>query len=298
MNEPKGLRPLTVCCLSFSLLASSLLAVSAPVYAGTLGEFEQQARSSKQESDAETDQTDADDSAEQTGDSRDCYTSYDDACEDTADDESLALMRLSLELAYQLAKAGLELGGSWSMARMPGSDPLDLFADNQVPRRQPGELGLPYLALDSGYQWLGDDITAWDGRLELGYGLLGLESRYVRLNEPGAGDSLSMRWLHPLYRMSFSEYFELAIGLGVAGLHGQQSTSGLGFTNSWRIRTSDIVYLQGSSSSMLFEEGDASQITVEAAFAAPYGALRLGYRWYQAGSMTLSGPTLGLTLSY
>ena len=94
---------------------------------------------------------------------------------------------------------------------------------------------IPVVCLELRYQHVESDVSALDGRAEIGYGPVGLAVRGTHYAEESPADELDIVQWHGLYRMSFTEYVGIDIGFGSMTLHGDKRSSGLSMTVPVRI---------------------------------------------------------------
>ena len=152
-----------------------------------------------------------------------------------------------MESGIEMGARVLWAGGSASWMRVNPPEPADTLASwtwetppepvdtLRIGPRGPGELQIPVVCLDLRYQDAGSDVSALDGRAEVGYGPLGLAVRHTRYTEETPADEMDIVQWHGLYRMSLSEQVEVDIGFGQMILHGDARHSGSSMTVPVRI---------------------------------------------------------------
>jgi hypothetical protein len=182
------------------------------------------------------------------------------------------------------------------LARVGLSDEMPL--DQAFEPRQLGDIDLPFLAAEVSQQQIGARTTALDQRAEVGVGPFALQVRKLVYDERAWADHLEIEQVHGVFRIAVNRIFQLGLGGGQSLVRRQTETVGSSFTlpmtvcpdESWCWRFIPTWNHYGLQSSA---EYDAS-----GAYVMPFGSLRLGYRWTQAGYATLSGPYMGLALHF
>jgi hypothetical protein len=193
---------------------------------------------------------------------------------------------------FEPALRVLWYGGAASMQRMTIPTRGDTSA---IAPRQHGEVQLPIASLDLSYQDVESDVRALDGRVELGYGAVGVALRYTHYDEESPRDEMDIVQWHLLYRMSLSEYFEVDLGLGSLALHGDLGHSGSSLTLPIRIRFGDYVAVvyRPAWSNVGGTSIDDHDVGLHVIWR--YVSVSVGYRWFRSGDSSLDGVFVGLS---
>ncbi len=278
----KRLRAITalapVCALSVLLLACTC----GPLMAGTLDDFEEDATKAAKP---------------------DTVTRYESA-------PATSCWWGCMESGVEMGARALWAGGSASLMRVSPPEPPDTLArwmrekppePADAPRiepRIPGELQIPVVCLDLRYQYVESDVSALDGRAEVGYGPLGLAFRYTHYAEESPADELDIVQWHGLYRMSFTEYVEVDVGYGAMTLHGDARHSGSSLTAPVRITFDVPVALVFRPTWSWIGDNSISDYDVGLLYLWPYVSVSLGYRWFECDDSALSGAFVGVSGRY
>ena len=192
----------------------------------------------------------------------------------------------------------LAIGSVGSWYRVTGH-PADADMEGSWGRREPGETGIPYAALNFSYESVRfSDVTAVDGRFEGGYGPLGAQYRFTRFQEKNPDTSVDLSWLHGVLRESYTRYVEVGFAFGGVFLDGKTHDSGFSFAIPMRVAPVRFASLEYRptwgwiTNTTIIDEDLALCVGVK------YVSLRAGYRWTKAQDATLEGPTIGLLLSW
>ncbi|UCH83336.1 MAG: hypothetical protein JSW50_12865 [Candidatus Latescibacterota bacterium] len=216
----------------------------------------------------------------------------DDAAPVTTDEPDLGWLAWSAELLGTVFLAG----GVISWVRVHGTNDPDLKVID-VPRLT-GEVMTPFATLDIVYQNVTSDITAIDGRIEVGYGPGGIQFRETHYEEDDPYDKLDFIQWHILYRMTYSQHIEVDIGLGSNIVRGDGSNSGFSVTVPIRVQPIRWVGAQFRPNWSSIKGNSISDYDVGITIGPRYLFVRGGYRWVKAGSATLNGPYTGLTFCF
>ena len=189
-------------------------------------------------------------------------------------------------------------GGASSISRMrPPAADAETEAEGP-PLKNRGEPVIPYVRLDAFYQDTETTVQAIDGRIEVGWGPIGLQYRHTRYDEDRPDDTLDVSQWHVLYRMSFSQYFEVDMGFGSLTLSGNQKHSAFSFTLPLQIRTPWGVGAEFRPSWSTINDNSVDDYTLSAGYGIRFVSASLGYRWFKAGGASLSGPFIGASFYF
>ncbi len=189
-------------------------------------------------------------------------------------------------------------GGATSIARMRPEAVEGEAQTEGPPLKNRGEPVIPYLRLDAFYQDTDTAVQAIDGRIEVGWGPIGLQYRHTRYDEDRPDDTLDVSQWHVLYRMSFSRYFEVDMGFGSLTLSGNQKHSAFSFTLPIQIRTPWGVGAEFRPSWSTINDNSVDDYTLSAGYGIRFVSASLGYRWFKAGGMSLDGPFIGASFYF
>lgn len=194
-----------------------------------------------------------------------------------------------------LAAIGLVAGAQLSLGRVQGAPSV---AGIRTTPRERGNPDLPLLRLDANTQNVQGDIRASDFRLETGYGPLALQARYTRFREDVPRDTLDLTYAHALVRISATSTFGLDVGAGSAWLAGAARHNGFSGTVAMAWRPHERVELRFAPAWSSIEDRWIRDHDVSAALVVPYASLRVGYRWVAVNGATLKGPYAGVSLHF
>lgn len=184
-------------------------------------------------------------------------------------------------------------GGRLSLARVQGDSD-----SSQITPREIGSPDLPFFRVDFGYQDLESGVEAFDGRVEAGYGPVGLQYRLTHLQEGSTHEQLDLSYIHGLYRISGSDAFEIGIGLGQVLLEGEARNSGASLTvpiNIYPLREFGIRLVPTWSD---INGNSIRDLDGSIAYVKKYFSVRLGYREVQSHQEKLCGPYAGVSFHY
>lgn len=182
-----------------------------------------------------------------------------------------------------------------TLARIKGSsDPQ--YKDIQV--RELGSPDLPFFRIDCNYNHMRQDIEAFSGRLEAGYGPLGLDYRRMHFDEDSPDDTMKISYAHVLYRFSCSPVFELDYGLGMVSLEGEKRNSGLSFTMPVNICAHPKISIRFVPTWNFINKNTLSNYDASIAYVFKYYSLRLGYEKFLSNGEVIQGPYAGFSIHF
>jgi hypothetical protein len=184
-------------------------------------------------------------------------------------------------------------GGRLSLARVQGDSDF-----SQLTPREIGSPDLPFFRFDFGYQDLESGVEAFAGRVEAGYGPVGLQYHLTHLRQGSTHEHLDLSYIHGLYRVSPSDAFEFGIGLGQVLLEGEARNSGASVTlpiNIYPLREFSIrlVPTWSDINGNSIRDYDGS-----VAYVQKYFSVRVGYREVRSHQELLRGPYAGVSFHY
>ncbi|PIR17822.1 MAG: hypothetical protein COV46_02530 [Deltaproteobacteria bacterium CG11_big_fil_rev_8_21_14_0_20_49_13] len=157
---------------------------------------------------------------------------------------------------------------------------------------------LPTFRLDGIYQYLVGNMNSFNGRVEAGYLMFGIDGEYKRFWESAPSDALNMAGFHFLVRALFGEMFQINLALGEKFLWGDKSHKGfdIGFPFYvifgehfiWDVRP----YIATVGGREVYDVGSGLN------FKYKFGGVRAGYRLIGAGGRKLQGPEVGLFVQF
>ncbi len=277
------------CAEALVLILMLIVPAVIPASAGTLDDFEKDAVKKREPSTdsknkKKSSTTNDDDSA--------------DACIDSAADECLDALCSSGEAgkAFGALFGGIADGGRHSWERI-NANGLAAQQDERIARK-PGEALVPFLRLDTMYQEVETDVTAWDYLMIVGYGALGFQVRYTVYSEKEPADKLRFAEYHALYRMSLGNHVEVDLGAGAIVLKGAQENSGFSVTAPVFYHPSDHYGFEFRPVWSSVNENSVQDFDVAALFGSRYASIRVGYRWVMSPHKSLDGPEIGVSLRW
>jgi len=190
---------------------------------------------------------------------------------------------------------GIMEGGVASAERMNPGKNIDVIP------RDAGEPLIPFLRLDSHYQWVDTDIYALDFRAEGGWGPFAVgirNTRYKENLEDDTKDELDLLQIEFLYRMSWSKYFEMDIGIGALDVNGEEGNSGTSFSMPvliYPVKNMGIEFRPTWTDINGNKIRDYDSCLV---FRTDYVSIKGGYRVVKIDEESLSGPYVGISFYY
>jgi len=184
-------------------------------------------------------------------------------------------------------------GGSLSLARVG-----HVLGVGAVAPRETGSADLPFIRFDFAYQDLESDVDAFDGRVEAGYGPAAVQYRLTRMRQGSTQEHLKLSYAHGLYRISGSDAFEFALGLGQVVLEGEARSSGASFTVPLNIYPLPEIGIRLVPTWSDINGNTIRDYDASVAYVPPYFSLRLGYREITSHQETLRGPYAGVSFHY
>jgi len=159
---------------------------------------------------------------------------------------------------------------------------------------------VPVARLDAGYQWTGEELSAWDIGGVLGHGPLSVGGRHTVFEEEGEGEDLKLSQAHAVYRMVISSQAELGLGFGAAWLNGRESETGFSFAlpfTWWPVEWGGV---EVRSVWTWFNSVRLSDIETAVVMRYKGGHVHVGYRWLEIEDDrgALSGFRVGIGLRY
>jgi hypothetical protein len=186
-------------------------------------------------------------------------------------------------------------GGQLSLARVQGSsDPA--FED--ILLREKGSPDLPFFKADINYHLIHSDIDGFDGRVEVGYGPIGIQYRNTYFNEDSPEAHMNLSYVHGLYRVSGSRVFEIDAGIGAMMLKGESRNSGPSITFPINIYPHPNLNIRLVPTWSAINGNGIGDYDGSIAYVRKYFSLRLGYERIQTGDAVLKGPYAGVSLHY
>ncbi len=190
-------------------------------------------------------------------------------------------------------------GGASSINRMRPPDAVDAESPIEgLPVKNKGEPVIPYLRLDAFYQDTSSSVQAIDGRIEVGWGPIGLQYRHTRYDEDRPDDSMDVSQWHVLYRMSFSQFVEVDMGFGSMTLKGNREYSAFSFTLPVQVRTPWGIGVEYRPAWSTINGNSVRDHTLSAGYGLRFVSASIGYRWFNVGDASLQGPFIGASLYF
>jgi|GEM_PF-1643351 len=152
-------------------------------------------------------------------------------------------------------------------------------ADAVAEEREPGEPLVPVVNMQTGVQWVDEDVTAYDVGVEVGHGLAAGSVRATRFVEESEDDTLSLIQAHLLYRMAVTRRLEWDLGLGGAWLRGGESESGFSFASPVRWWPLEWAGVEVRPVWSWFDGVELRDVDAGMVFRYEQLTVRLGYRW-------------------
>jgi hypothetical protein len=165
--------------------------------------------------------------------------------------------------------------------------------------RQKGDALLSFARADFDHTWLGNNVSALGGFVELGLGPLSLDYHYRHFlqTEPSAY-YLNMNRFNFGWRMSFSNSLEIIFGNGMVNMAGQENRWGYNLELPVLFQPCEYFSLEARPCWSLISGAMYSEYSLDFLPSIRYVALKLGYFWTNNGNVLLSGPHAGVSVRY
>lgn len=204
-----------------------------------------------------------------------------------------------LDAAFYIVSHIVVFGGKYSFYRVDNSPDRMFSSDDardfdDISLRLAGEPLIPFVRLDLSYQRNDSRISAYDYRFEAGYGAIALGYNQTRYKEHLPDDSLKLTRIYGLYRMSFGSRLEIDWGIGSLEVTGNERKSYLYITTPVLVHSSRRIGFEFRPS----WAGNISDYDISMLLKSKYAAIKLGYRKLSAGTESLKGPYVGLSVHY
>ena len=290
MNTPRTL------ALVGAVLLALLISLPAENYAsairgGNTSWQDDDAEREKKKKEREDKDKKGDDEDSQLGDFEDEATDDNPSKGTVVTDDDLEAYGFAARVALY-AVVGGSLGSWYRVTGEPAS------MDDHFGLRRVGDPGLPYVSLTLSYQNVASDVEGLDAYLEGGFGPIGGRFRSTKFREESPDAELDLTWFHGVWRMSYTDHFEVGFGVGVMHIDGLESNNGGSFMMAFNIDPSTTFGFYYRPTWGWINDNTVSDHDLGIRLGVPYVSLRLGYRWTSAGSTTLEGTTVGLSLSF
>jgi hypothetical protein len=166
--------------------------------------------------------------------------------------------------------------------------------------RGAGDPVLPIVRIDAGFQWVDENVDAWDIGGGIGWSVLGVTGRHTQFTEQGVDQDLRFTQAHVVYRMAILNQFEMGLGFGAAWLRGGEKETGFSFALPMRYWPKENVGIEVMGAWTAF---DGVRLTdVESALVVQFRGInvRAGYRWLELEDDrgSLSGFRVGVGFRY
>jgi hypothetical protein len=185
--------------------------------------------------------------------------------------------------------------GLVTLARVHESENAE-FVDIEL--REKGSPDIPFIRADINYQRVSSKIDGFDGRLLAGYGPIGIQYRHTHYIEENPNNSLNLIQMHGLYRISWSEKFELGLGFGGTILDGNSQSGGFSMTYPISYFPFKSIGLNFTPTWSWIHGNMVSDYDESITYVHKFISVRLGYRRNRVGDEILEGPCFGVTYHY
>lgn len=217
------------------------------------------------------------------------------------DDNSIEIDCIGLYILESIFKA-MFYGGFESLARVNSSMNTQLSYDRKAEDEATNKLGLrkkrspqvPYVRLDTSYQYVNSNINAYDYRVALGYGPLAFHYNKIRFLESNPVDTLDLSQLYITYRMSFGSALEIDIGMGKLSVNGNDRSNLSYVTIPVRIHPPGAIGVEFKPA----WSGNISDYDLGVFYHFQYASVKAGYRSLSTNTQSLRGPYVGVTAFY
>lgn len=185
---------------------------------------------------------------------------------------------------------------SWERATCNVAEPASSELDYSA--RMVGEPLIPLLRVDGQWVRSDGDISVLDTRLEAGFGPIAVDMRSSAFDEDATEfDLTTTRW-HLLYRMSFSDTFEVDLGVGGVEVDGESTHDGFSFTAPVRFHPIRHVGIELWPSWSQVNGSRVDDYEVSLLLNLGWVSVKPGYRVWNFGGETIEGPAIGLSFHW
>lgn len=160
--------------------------------------------------------------------------------------------------------------------------------------RQRGEPMLPFLAVSAAYQNVESDVNAARTRFEAGVGPVALHVDWTHYTEDSPDGELDLTTVHLLYRMTFTEQFEIDLGGGSMNISGNGGNSGGSLTTPVRLQATPVFGMTLRPVWAWINDNTITDTSMVLTGSLRFISLEGGYRWTRVGNASLDGPLMGL----
>lgn len=186
-------------------------------------------------------------------------------------------------------------GGAASIARIHARDS---DKSSLLTKREIGEPAIPFLRLDLNYQDVKTDVRNFDGRVEVGYGPVGVQFRKSQFFERDPRTFLNIVQIHGLYRMSITKYFEWDFGFGSTSITGVNKNSGFSFTMPMQIFFTKNIAVSFRPAWATVNKNPVRDLDLGLLLSHGAVSVHSGYRWVDSDSSSLDGPFVGTSMRF
>lgn len=267
--------------LALQLMIVVLISCPIAAYSGTLSDFEKDATTSAPSSGSQPEQAEEDDESFE---------------EELAEEAAEAAGQV---IGFALGAALLAGTENTLMMTSDSSDYDTARQQNQIEKRERGDLILPNFRVKGNWQTISPGISGSDFSVDLGYSLFALQFRSTHLKEKPLNDSLRLTYLLLKYRLTYGNSFEIDLGIGRSELKGIHKNIGtaINIPITWEIIPN--TYLEYAYAYSNFRNGTLSDHDVALTYSFWQGiAASAGYRSLSTPGSSLSGPYIGLSIIF
>lgn len=177
--------------------------------------------------------------------------------------------------------------------------PLEAVQEEPFFSRKKGDLILPIAKLETTAFRLDSDLEGYEVGGHLGFGFVGLNGGYLRLQENNPDDDLSIAHWQFVFRFTLTDHFEWSPGIGGAKFKGNQDRSGVSLTSPVNIYVKDYYSLRFRPIIHTFDDNVwLSDVSLGLGVDIQGVSIMGGYRWFSGEDFDESGPTAGLAIHW
>ncbi len=188
--------------------------------------------------------------------------------------------------------------GMQSVYRASGNPGLEPESDYLSPR-QSGEPLLSFLKWDIAYQTVETDVYSVDNNFEMGWGPLAFKFRLSNYQELDPEDDLEVSQIYGVWRMTFTDQFEMDLAFGSMTFQGRRTNSGSAFSMPvyfYPVKHFGIEFTPVWGN--IEETTNITMYDIALVFNMKFMAIKGGYRWFDTETESLDGAFTGISFFY
>jgi len=174
-----------------------------------------------------------------------------------------------------------------------GYPSLDVILRRKVKAPQ-----LPNFRIDGYFSNMSSDISSRNIGVEVGHGLFALKVDNHQFRERNPEDDLELQSIHGLLRVSYSSAFEVDFGIGQTYIKGDDEHSKLSVTLPIKAKFNESISFELKPVWTVGRDQTLRELDYGVLFHKDGVGIKVGYQNFTAGSESLRGAYLGLSLIF